>query len=99
MRTASIEVKSVEYLVANIAKMTFDKGSIKVYGDLNTENEIKNAIVAETKCDKAFLKIVKVERDNDLSGLYELSEKDYVTFGKRVGDVRPKKEKEEKASK
>lgn len=94
MRTASIEVKKVDYLVADMATMTFKNESILIYGDIKTENEIKNAIVAETKCDKAFLKIVKVERDNELSGLYELSEKDYVTYGKRIGDVRPKKEKE-----
>ena len=99
MRTASIEVKTVDYVVANVAEMKFDKGTIKIYGDVNTENEIKNAIVAETKCDKAFLKIVKVERNEQLSGLYEISEKDYATFGKRIGDVRVKKAEKEKAEK
>lgn len=99
MRSASIEVKKVDYVVANVATMSFDKASITVYGEVKTDNDIKNYIVAKTGADKQFIKITSVARDEELSGLYEITEEAYATYGKRVGDVRPKKEKEEKESK
>lgn len=91
--TLSVYVNDVTCKVYDEVSDTVTEKTYQYHKEKMPSDNILKKDIEESTGD-SVLKVKIIAPNKELSGLYEMSHEDFIKYGKRIGDVREKKEKE-----